>query len=123
MGTNRIKNNRRKFFQTSAALIGGSIVYSLVRPLEIFAQSKEEDIKKDNADLPLWGMVVDIDTCIGCGKCAEACKIENKVPKEPFYFRTWVEQYTVKNDGEVKIESPNGGIGGLKQSVPDEEIF
>jgi len=42
-------------------------------------------------------MGVDLEKCIGCGKCAEACKIENKVPKEPFYFRTWVEQYTVKN--------------------------
>ena len=123
MGTNRIKNNRRKFFQTTAALLGGSLLYSFVKPLEIFAQSKEENKKEDNADLPLWGMVVDIDSCIGCGKCAEACKIENKVPKEPFYFRTWVEQYTVKNDGEVKIESPNGGIGGLKQSVPDKDIF
>jgi Fe-S-cluster-containing dehydrogenase component len=49
--------------------------------------------------------------------------MENDVPEEPFYFRTWVEQYTILNNGEVKIESPNGGIDGFKQSVPDEEIF
>ncbi len=118
-----MKKNRRKFFKASAALIGGTIMYSLIKPFEALAQSKEENINEDKADLPLWGMGVDIESCIGCGKCAEACKLENNVPKEPFYFRTWVEQYTVKNDGEVKIESPNGGIGGLNQSVPDEDIF
>ena len=97
-------------------------MYSLAKPFEAFSKRKEDE-KKDKVDFPLWGMGVDLEKCIGCGKCAEACKIENNVPKEPFYFRTWVEQYTVKNDGEVKIESPNGGIGGLKQSVPDEDIF
>ena len=110
MGTERIAKNRRKFFQTSAALIGGTIIYSLIKPFESIAQTKEEDVKEDKSNLPLWGMGVDLESCIGCGKCAEACKIENNVPKEPFYFRTWIEQYTIKNDGEVKIESPNGGI-------------
>jgi len=123
MGTDRIKNNRRKFFKTSAALIGGTIAYSLIKPLEVISQVEDKPKTTDNKELPLWGMAVDIESCVGCGKCAEACKIENNVPEEPFYFRTWVEQYTVKNDGEVKIESPNGGIGGLKQSVPDEDIF
>lgn len=123
MGTKRINNNRRNFFKTSAAFIGGTIAFSIVKPFELLGQSKVED-KSDDKDLkPLWGMGVDIEKCIGCGKCSEACKIENNVPKEPFYFRTWVEQYTVKKDGEVKIESPNGGIGGLKQSVPDEDVF
>jgi Fe-S-cluster-containing dehydrogenase component len=66
---------------------------------------------------------IDISKCIGCGLCAQACKVENNVPEEPFYFRTWVEQYTVLNDGTVKVESPNGAIGGLKQSVDDRDIF
>lgn len=126
MGTNRdrINNKRRKFFQTSAALIGGALAFSIMKPAELLAQPDEKKSEEDNkGDLPLWGMGVDISKCVGCGKCAEACKLENKVPTEPFYFRTWIEQYTVKNDGEVKIESPNGGIGGLKQSVPDEDIF
>lgn len=123
MGTNRINKDRRKFFQTSAALIGGTLAFSIVKPLELLAQSKNEVAKDEKAEQPLWGMGVDIEKCIGCGKCVEACKLENNVPKEPFYFRTWIEQYTVKQDGDVKIESPNGGIGGLKQSVPDEDIF
>jgi len=126
MGTNRerINNKRRKFFQTSAALIGGALAFSIMKPAELLAQPEEKKPEKDKKnDQPLWGMGVDINKCVGCGKCAEACKLENNVPIEPFYFRTWIEQYTVKNDGEVKIESPNGGIGGLKQSVPDEDIY
>jgi Fe-S-cluster-containing dehydrogenase component len=34
-----------------------------------------------------------------------------------------VEQYTIKNDGTVKVESPNGGIGGFQQTVPEADIF
>jgi Fe-S-cluster-containing dehydrogenase component len=53
----------------------------------------------------LYGMGIDIDRCIGCNRCAEACKAENDVPEQPIYFRTWVERYTIKYDGEVTVES------------------
>ena len=89
MGTNGINKNRRKFFQTTAALIGGAIAGTFLKPIELIAQTNEEapeDQKKEN--LPLWGMGVDIDKCIGCGKCAEACKIENNVPKPDMHKQT-----------------------------------
>ena len=70
-----------------------------------------------------YGIGIDIAKCIGCGQCANACKLENNVPREPFYFRTWVEQYTITNDHEVRVESPNGGIDGFTQQVPEEDIF
>ena len=38
-----------------------------------------------------WGMLIDIDKCIGCGNCVRACAKENNVPDG--YFRTWVERY------------------------------
>jgi Fe-S-cluster-containing dehydrogenase component len=72
---------------------------------------------------PWWGIGMDISKCIGCGLCARGCKTENKVPEDPFYFRTWVEQYTILHNGEVKIESPNGGIDGFEQSEQEEDIF
>ena len=42
-----------------------------------------------------WGFAIDIEKCIGCGNCVRACKTENGVPLEPYYFRTWVERYDV----------------------------
>jgi Fe-S-cluster-containing dehydrogenase component len=68
---------------------------------------------------PYWGFGVDIDKCIGCAKCVEACKIENNVPKEPFYFRTWVERYVIRKDGQVQVECPNGGLDGYP-AIQDE---
>jgi Fe-S-cluster-containing dehydrogenase component len=45
-----------------------------------------------------YGMGIEVDKCIGCNRCAEACKAENDVPDEPFYFRTWVERYVITRD-------------------------
>ena len=48
-----------------------------------------------NATEHWWGMMIDIDKCIGCGNCVRACKTENDVLDEPGNFRTWVERYQV----------------------------
>jgi Fe-S-cluster-containing dehydrogenase component len=61
----------------------------------------------------LYAMGVDVDRCIGCGRCVEACKRENDVPREPYYFRTWVERYVVTTQRETAVDSPNGGIAGF----------
>ncbi|HVH54720.1 MAG TPA: hypothetical protein VM791_00600, partial [Vicinamibacterales bacterium] len=45
-----------------------------------------------------WGMIIDIDKCIGSGNCVRACKAENDVPLEEGCFRTWVERYRVDPD-------------------------
>jgi Fe-S-cluster-containing dehydrogenase component len=64
-----------------------------------------------------WGMIIDVDECIGCGNCVRACKEENGVPREPFYFRTWVERYHVPegNMEHPQVDSPNGGYDGFKE--------
>ena len=78
-----------------------------------------------------WQMAIDINKCIGCGLCAEACKTENHVPEGP-YYRTWIERYIIKKPapgssearGEVLVDSPNGGRDGFPPSlVPREEIL
>jgi tetrathionate reductase subunit B len=119
MGTKRRDNTRRKFLKTAAAA-GGLLATGIINPFNAILMAVEEP--KD-PNVPWWGYAIDIEKCIGCGRCANACKSENNVPREPFYFRTWVEQYTIKNDGSVKVESPNGGIDGFKQTVPEEDIF
>ena len=55
-----------------------------------------------------WGMIIDVEKCIGCGNCVRACKEENDVPREPYYFRTWVERYRVEggNLAHPQVDSP-----------------
>ena len=64
-----------------------------------------------------WGMIIDIDKCIGSGNCVRACKAENDVPLEEGCFRTWVERYQVDpHDLEHPIvDSPNGGYDGFPE--------
>ena len=63
-----------------------------------------------------WGMIVDIDKCIGCGNCVRACESENGVPAG--YFRTWVERYNVEGFPEEHpvVDSPNGAHDGFPES-------
>lgn len=119
MGNERVNETRRNFLRKSAVLAGTILASSASQPFTamIFAANQSDKSK------PWYAIGIDIEKCIGCGMCAKACKSENDIPKEPFYYRSWVEQYTIKNDGTLKVESPNGGIDGFTQTVPDEEIF
>lgn len=112
------KNLSRQEFLKNLGLFSGGVVFvSTINPLKmVFATAKPDKGK-------WYGIAIDIDKCIGCGNCARACKIENDIPVEPFYFRNWVEQYTITNEQEILVSSPNGGIDGFKQPVPDEDIY
>jgi Fe-S-cluster-containing dehydrogenase component len=70
-----------------------------------------------------WGMIVDVDRCIGCGNCVRACKEENDVPRQPHYFRTWVERYHVR-PGDMEhpdVDSPNGGLDGFPEKYRKDD--
>jgi len=109
------KVTRRNFVRTFLFTFA-----SLLTPPIVLA---EEKIKKTRAWIlgenynPYehhWGMGIDINKCIGCGRCADACKKENVVPDEPFFFRTWVERYRIYDGNQTVIDSPNGAINGFK---------
>lgn len=67
-----------------------------------------------------YGMGVEIDKCIGCNRCVEACKAENNVPQEPFFFRTWVERYVIKKDGDVIVESISVKSKAQKETAQED---
>ncbi len=69
-----------------------------------------------------WGFVVDNTKCIGCGRCAWACKTENQVPFEEPVYRTWVERYAVTRDDKLKVDSPNGGIDGFPDLYDEKDL-
>lgn len=105
--------------KASSAAAGAILLTSAIKPFQMLLMASDPPPEEG----PWWGVGIDITQCIGCGMCAKGCKMENDVPDEPFYFRTWVEQYTILHDGEVLIQSPNGSIDGFTQPVPEEEIF
>jgi Fe-S-cluster-containing dehydrogenase component len=71
-----------------------------------------------------WGMIIDIDACIGCGNCVRACKEENDVPLEAGHFRTWVERYQVSSDDldHPRVDAPNGGYDGFPAGATNDDV-
>ena len=65
-----------------------------------------------------WAFVVDTTTCIGCGHCVEACKLENHVPEEAECNRTWIELHAITADDTVIVATPPGGAEGFVADPP-----
>ncbi len=108
--------SRRDFMKTGAASLLGVVVYnqfSSLRNLPLPKLGQGTTANQPKNEKPGLKFIVDITKCIGCGKCVKACKLENNVPLEPEYNRTWVERYTITEDDEVFVDSPNSGIDGF----------
>src|SRR5512142_2881049 len=110
-----VGESRRDFIRTC----------SLAAPL-LLLTLRSETLAALSVDAPYnpkehrYGMGIDVAKCIGCGRCADACKNENNVLREPFYFRTWVERYVISSSGETTVDSPNGGIDGFPPTAPEK---
>jgi tetrathionate reductase subunit B len=121
------------------ALLSGGLAWLAARPTARAAKAAVKNLfvsaAAPNGYDPTkhqWLMCVDVDRCIGCGSCVDACKVENSVPQSANYFRTWIERYIIKKPaagtatlrGEVLVDSPNGGRFGFPTPlVPKEEIL
>ncbi|MEW6720402.1 MAG: 4Fe-4S dicluster domain-containing protein [Thermodesulfobacteriota bacterium] len=81
-------------------------------------------IAKEAAAKGSWyGFGVAVDRCIGCGRCMDACKAENDVPREPFFVRTWVERYVVRKDGTTTVKTIAPGEEAVPDPAPDKSIL
>lgn len=118
------KIERRSFLKKIAVSLAAPLAFSFIG-----TAFKWQSIKQwvlSNGYIPKehrWGMGIDISKCIGCGRCADACKIENDVPQEPFFFRTWVERYRIYEDGETLVDSPNGSIDGFENQPSKKKML
>ncbi len=92
---------RREFLSKLAQVPCAALVLGVIGPFEAAADEGAE------SEGHYYGMGVQIDRCIGCGLCVEACKNENDVPREPYYFRTWVERYQIHANDDVVVD---GGV-------------
>jgi tetrathionate reductase subunit B len=112
--------NRRLFLQRVVSLL-----LTLGVPVGLFTKKPAAAAVKNGKSgaKPFYGMGIDIDKCIGCAKCMEACKAENNVPKEPFFFRTWVERYVIKHDGSVSIQSIGTATNPSSETVMEKDIL
>jgi len=125
--------SRRGLLRSLAGLTLGAAVITAARASKAAVQTvlvKSGAPREYDPTKHRWQMAFDVDRCIGCGLCVEACKAENSVPDNS--FRTWIERYVVtkpkagsgESRGETFVDSPNGGMGGFKPSlIPKEEIL
>jgi tetrathionate reductase subunit B len=112
--------NRRDFLkQAGWTVLGGGLMAAVVQVPARGAQASS------GGRAHLYGYVVDTHKCIGCGKCVEACRNENRVPDN--FYRTWIERYTIYADGKVTVDSVHGGEKGAapleKQGRVDRSFF
>lgn len=116
-----VSQSRREFLSlcSKALPFTGLLFFPFTATQLIFGQESDQYDPTQHD----YAMGIDIHKCIGCGRCADACKNENNVPREPYYFRTWVERYIIPTQGESYVDSPNGGIDGFPEFKGDIDIL
>ncbi len=110
---------RREFVRKCAEGTATVLLLSTCGPLPSTAEASEKS-KAYSPKNHLYGMGIQVNKCIGCGSCVRACKIENDVPREPYFFRTWVERYLIDSDLEAHVDSPKGGYDSFPPLEEEE---
>ena len=109
---------RRSVLKKLAGIVGGILAMPAARTCKGGGAERARLLPAPAGYDPFqhkWLMALDVDRCIGCGLCVEACCAENGVPEG--HWRTWIERYVItkaqagsgETRGETIVDSPDGG--------------
>jgi Fe-S-cluster-containing dehydrogenase component len=124
---------RRHVLKNLAGIVGGLMALPAARTCKAAVQNGLASSHAPAGYDPFkhkWLMALDVDRCIGCGLCVEACCEENSVPDG--HWRTWIERYIITKPkagsgqlrGETIVDSPDAGRKGFPAAlVPKEDIL
>jgi len=112
-------SSRRKFLKNLfVLLLSGGAIEGILKAFPKVALARE--VPRTGK---WYGFGVSVDKCIGCTRCVEACKTENDVPREPFYFRTWVERYVIRKNGETVVKAIEPNVEAAPDTSGDRSIL